>query len=37
MDFPAFALFLSAALLIALSPGPGILYVAARTLAGGRS
>ena len=36
MDFPAFALFLSAALLIALSPGPGIFYVAARTLAGGR-
>ena len=30
-------LFLAAAAVIALSPGPGILYVAARTLAGGRS
>src|SRR5262245_19409915 len=29
-------LFLLAASIIALSPGPGILYVAARTLAGGR-
>jgi threonine/homoserine/homoserine lactone efflux protein len=29
--------FLAAALLVALTPGPGILYVAARTLAGGRS
>ena len=28
--------FAAAALLIALSPGPGIFYVAARTLAGGR-
>jgi threonine/homoserine/homoserine lactone efflux protein len=33
-DFP---LFLSAALVIALLPGPGILYVAARTLSGGRT
>ncbi len=32
-----FLLFLAAAALIALSPGPGILYVAARTLAGGRN
>lgn len=32
-----FLLFLAAASIIALSPGPGILYVAARTLAGGRS
>jgi len=32
-----FLLFLTAASLIALSPGPGIFYVAARTLAGGRS
>jgi threonine/homoserine/homoserine lactone efflux protein len=32
-----FLFFLSAASLIALSPGPGIFYVAARTLAGGRS
>jgi threonine/homoserine/homoserine lactone efflux protein len=31
-----FALFLAAALLIAITPGPGIFYVAARTLAGGR-
>lgn len=32
-----FLLFLAAASIIAISPGPGILYVAARTLAGGRS
>ena len=32
----SFLLFLAAALLIALSPGPGIFYVAARTLADGR-
>ncbi len=32
-----FALFLLAALVIALTPGPGIFYVAARTLAGGRA
>jgi threonine/homoserine/homoserine lactone efflux protein len=31
-----FLLFLAAASIIALSPGPGILYVAARTVAGGR-
>src|SRR5215470_11302775 len=31
-----FVIFLAAASVIALSPGPGILYVAARTLAGGR-
>jgi threonine/homoserine/homoserine lactone efflux protein len=31
-----FLLFLVAASIIALSPGPGILYVAARTIAGGR-
>lgn len=29
--------FLAAATLIAVTPGPGIFYVAARTLAGGRS
>ena len=29
-------LFLAAALLLAVTPGPGIFYVAARTLAGGR-
>jgi threonine/homoserine/homoserine lactone efflux protein len=32
-----FALFLLAALAIAAVPGPGIFYVAARTLAGGRA
>jgi threonine/homoserine/homoserine lactone efflux protein len=32
----AFLLFLTAACVIALSPGPGIFYVAARTLADGR-
>ncbi|MBV8631245.1 MAG: LysE family translocator [Silvibacterium sp.] len=31
-----FALFFSAALLLALTPGPGILYVLGRTLNGGR-
>ncbi len=30
------ALFLAAALVVALTPGPGILYVAARTMAGGK-
>jgi threonine/homoserine/homoserine lactone efflux protein len=33
----SFLLFLAAASIIALSPGPGIFYVAARTIAGGRS
>jgi threonine/homoserine/homoserine lactone efflux protein len=32
-----FLLFLAAASIIALSPGPGIFYVTARTLSGGRS
>jgi threonine/homoserine/homoserine lactone efflux protein len=32
-----FALYLAAALLLAVTPGPGIFYVAARTLAGGRA
>ena len=35
-DGGAFLLFLAAALLVACSPGPGIFYVAARTLSGGR-
>ncbi len=35
-DPTSFALFLAAALAVAVTPGPGILYVAARTLAGGR-
>jgi threonine/homoserine/homoserine lactone efflux protein len=32
-----FGLYLSAALLLAATPGPGIFYVAARSLAGGRA
>ena len=36
MDAPRFLLFLSAALLLAIAPGPGMLYVLARSLAGGR-
>src|SRR5258707_8181383 len=35
MDGANFTLFLAAALVIAVVPGPGILYVAARTLSGG--
>jgi threonine/homoserine/homoserine lactone efflux protein len=35
-DPAALALFLAAALLLAVTPGPGIFYVAARSLAGGR-
>ena len=37
MDIANFALFFAAALAIAISPGPGLLYVTARTLAGGRN
>ena len=33
---PRFLLFLSAAVLLAVTPGPGIFYVLTRTLAGGR-
>ncbi|SFK82577.1 LysE family translocator [Falsiroseomonas stagni] len=33
----ALPLFLAAALLLAVTPGPGLFYVAARTLAGGRA
>ncbi len=36
-DFQNFWLFLGAALVVAITPGPGIFYVAARTLAGGRA
>lgn len=36
-EVQTFALFLATALLIAITPGPGIFYVAARTLAGGRA
>ncbi|WP_458097559.1 LysE family translocator [Roseomonas sp. WA12] len=35
-DLAQFALFLAAALVLAVTPGPGIFYVAARTLSGGR-
>jgi threonine/homoserine/homoserine lactone efflux protein len=37
LDLQTFLLFPAAALLVAITPGPGIFYVAARTLAGGRS
>mgnify|MGYP001236402911 CR=1 FL=1 len=37
LDASQLALFLAAALVIAITPGPGIFYVAARTLAGGRA
>lgn len=36
-DLSQFALYAAAALLLAITPGPGIFYVAARTLAGGRA
>ena len=36
-DVQTFILFLAAALVVAVTPGPGIFYVAARTLAGGRA
>lgn len=36
-DLPQLALYFAAALLLAITPGPGIFYVAARTLAGGRA
>jgi threonine/homoserine/homoserine lactone efflux protein len=35
-DATHFSLFLAAAFLLAITPGPGIFYVLARTLAGGR-
>lgn len=35
-DFAAFSLFLTAAFLLSITPGPGILYVLARSLHGGR-
>ncbi|MEW6632334.1 MAG: LysE family translocator [Pseudomonadota bacterium] len=37
LDMTSFALYFAAALLLAITPGPGIFYVAARTLAGGRA
>jgi len=36
LDWHAFPVFLAAALVLAATPGPGIFYVLARTLAGGR-
>ena len=36
-DITQLALFLAAAFVLAITPGPGIFYVAARTLAGGRA
>jgi len=33
---PHLLVFLTAAILLAIAPGPGMLYVLARTLAGGR-
>lgn len=35
-DSPRFLIFLSAAFLLAIAPGPGMLYVLARSLAGGK-
>src|SRR5882672_7400935 len=36
IDSARFLLFLTAALLLAMTPGPGMLYVLARSLAGGK-
>jgi threonine/homoserine/homoserine lactone efflux protein len=36
LSFQTFLLFLAAALVVAITPGPGIFYIVARTLAGGR-
>jgi len=36
LDSTRFFLFLTAAMLLAIAPGPGMLYVLARSLAGGR-
>jgi threonine/homoserine/homoserine lactone efflux protein len=36
-DLTQFALYFAAALMLAVTPGPGIFYVAARALAGGRA
>ena len=36
VESPQFFLFLGAALILAITPGPGIFYVLARSLAGGR-
>src|SRR6185312_13125594 len=36
-DLTQLALYFAAAFVLAITPGPGIFYVAARTLAGGRA
>jgi threonine/homoserine/homoserine lactone efflux protein len=36
-SLPALAAFLAASLLLAITPGPGVLYIVARTLAQGRA
>lgn len=36
-DYTQLALFFAAALVLAVTPGPGLFYVAARTLSGGRA
>jgi threonine/homoserine/homoserine lactone efflux protein len=36
-DLQTFLLFLAAAVIVAITPGPGIFYIVARTLAGGRT
>lgn len=36
-ELQTFALFLAAAAVVAVTPGPGIFYIVARTLAGGRT
>src|SRR3712207_1381971 len=36
-DLAQLALYFAAAFVLAITPGPGLFYVAARTLAGGRS
>ncbi|MCP3392373.1 LysE family translocator [Bradyrhizobium sp. CCGB12] len=37
LSLEMFFLFLAAALIVAITPGPGIFYIVARTLTGGRS
>lgn len=36
LDLTAFGMFFAAAFILAVVPGPGMLYVLARTLRGGR-
>ena len=37
LGFQTFLLFLAAALIVAITPGPGVFYIVARTLADGRA